>query len=238
MTQGVRRTVAMRRFTSKTYLKLLIVAGILAVIGGGAGTFASFNAEVTNQSNVFANGTLFLHAQPNGGTTCTSESDTTSNSGTCTFLFNTTLTGGTRTATLKLTNAGTIDASDIKFKVAGCTIGDNFAVTGVHTVFGTAPTCTNLQLAIQETDSSFSTPSTDVYCAYGTVSGNDCTIDTGHNLGTATSLTTLLTTGGTTATLTAGSSRYYVVEINPNVATDNSLQNRRAQFDVTWHIDQ
>jgi predicted ribosomally synthesized peptide with SipW-like signal peptide len=225
-----------KRFTSKTYLKLLILAGILAVIGGGAGTFASFNAEVTNQNNVFANGTLFLHATPNGGTTCTSESDTTNNQGTgCAFLFNTTLTGGTQTATLRLDNAGTINASDIKFLVAGCTIGDNFAVTGSHVTFGTAPTCSNLQLAIQETQSDFSTH---VYCGYGTVSGNDCTIDTGHNLGTATSLTTLLTTSGATATLAAGASRYYLIEINPNVGSNNTLQNRRAQFDVTWHIDQ
>jgi hypothetical protein len=228
--------VAKTRFTSKTYLKLLIAAGILAVIGGGAGTFATFNAEVTNQNNVFANGTLFLHATPNGGSTCTSESDTTNNQGTgCTFLFNTTLTGGTHTATLQLNNAGTIDASDIKFKIAGCTITDNFSVTGTHTTFGTAPACSDLQLAIQETQSDFTTHT---YCAYGTVSGSDCTIDTGHNLGTATSLTTLLTTSGATATLVHGASRYYVIEINPNVATDNSLQNRKAQFDVTWHIDQ
>ena len=224
-----------KHFSSKTYLKLLIVAGILAVVGGGAGTFASFNAEVTNTPNVFANGTLFLHATPNGGTTCTSESDLTGNSGTCTYLFNTTLTGGTQTATLQLTDAGTINASDIKFKIAGCTIGDNFGVTGTHIVFGTAPTCANLQLAVQETQSDFST---NVFCAYGTVAGTGCTIDSGHNLTTATSLTTLNTTGPTAATLAAGASRYYVIEINPNVATDNSLQNRKAQFDVTWHIDQ
>ncbi len=228
--------MAKTRFTSKTYLKLLIAAGILAVIGGGAGTFATFNAEVTNQNNVFANGTLFLHATPNGGATCTSESNGANSAG-CTWLFNTTLTGGTQTATLQLNNAGTIDASDIKFSIGGCSVTDNFAVTGTHTTFGSAPTCTNLQLAIQETQSDFTTHT---YCAYGTVSGSDCTIDTGHNLTAAAGpgLTTLLTTSGATATLVHGASRYYVIEINPNVASDNTLQNRRAQFDVTWHIDQ
>lgn len=226
----------MRRFTSKTYLKLLMVAGILAVIGGGAGTFATFNAEVTNAGNTFANGTLFLHATPNGGTTCTSESDTIANSGTCTFLFNTTLTNGvTTTATLHLHNAGTINASDIKFKVANCTVGTNSGVTGTTTVFGTAPACANLQLAVQETASDFTT---NVFCAYGTASGNACTIDSGHNLTTPTSLTTLLTTASATATLAASADRYYVVQINPSVATDNSLQNRKVTFDVTWHLDQ
>ena len=224
-----------KRFTSKTYLKVLIVVGLLAVVGGGAGTFATFNAEVTNSGNVFANGTLFLHATPNGGSVCTSESDTINNSGACTFLFNTTLTGGTSTATLQLNNPGTIKASDIKFKVAGCTVGDNFTVTGTHQVFGTAPTCSNLQLAIQETQSDFST---NVYCAYGTDTSGTCTIDAGHNLATATSLTTLLTTGAANATLAAAGNRYYNVEINPNVASDNTLQNRKVQFDLTWHIDQ
>lgn len=224
-----------KRFKSKTYLKILIAVGVLAVIGGGAGTFATFNAEVTNQNNVFANGTLFLHATPNGGTTCTSESDTIGNSGTCTFLFNTDLTGGTKTATLQLNNAGTLNAADIKFKVAGCTVGNNSGATGSSVVFGTAPTCSDLQLAVQETQSDFST---NVFCAYGTQSGNACTIDTGHNLGSVTSLTTLKTTGDTTATLNSGSDRYYVIEINPNVASDNTLQNRKVQFDVTWHIDQ
>ena len=63
--------VGKKRFTSKTYLKVLIVVGLLAVIGGGAGTFASFNAETTNNGNYFATGTLVLN--DNGGTnTCTS----------------------------------------------------------------------------------------------------------------------------------------------------------------------
>lgn len=224
-----------KRFTSKTYLKVLIVVGLLAVIGGGAGTFASFNAEVTNSGNTFANGTLFLHATPNGGTVCTSESNL-NNQGACTFLFSTTLVNGvTSTATLELNNAGTINASDIKFKVAGCTVGDNFSATTTHTVFGTAPSCSDLQLAVQETQSDFST---NTYCAYGTDTAGTCTIDAGHNLGTATSFQTLLTTGAATATLVHATSRYYNVEIQPNVATDNSLQNRKVTFDLTWHIDQ
>jgi hypothetical protein len=233
-----------KRFTSKTYLKLLIVAGILAVIGGGAGTFATFTAETTNANNVFANGTLFLHSTPDGGTTCQSESDLTGNSGTCTYLFGTTLANNvTSIAKLQLNDAGTIDASDIKFNIAGCTVAPNTTAAAGNTVpgtgstvtFGTAPSCTDLRLAIQETASNYTT---NVWCAYGTGSGNDCTIDAGHNLADATSVKTLKTTAGATATLAAAASRYYVIQINPSVASDNTLQNRKAQFDITWHIDQ
>jgi len=112
--------VAKRRFTSKTYLKLLIVAGILAVIGGGAGTFATFNAETTNAGNTFATGTLFLH-NTNGSTTCTSEANsgnlnTTGSTG-CAVLFTVTNPTGTSHADIALKNAGTIDASSLSFDI-------------------------------------------------------------------------------------------------------------------------
>ena len=228
-----------KRFTSKTYLKVLIVVGLLAVIGGGAGTFASFNAEVTNSGNTFANGTLFLHATPNGGTTCTSESDTINNAGsdTCTLLFsNAALANGVAsTATLKLHNSGTLNATDITFKVASCSVTNNSGSTGSSVVFGTAPTCTNLRLAVQETsDSLFAT---NAYCAYGTDAAGVCSIDLGHNLATAASFQTLKTTGAINATLATGADRYYVIEIDPSVASDNSLQNRLVTFGLTWHID-
>jgi predicted ribosomally synthesized peptide with SipW-like signal peptide len=119
--------VGKKRFTSKTYLKVLIVVGLLAVIGGGAGTFATFNAEVTNTGNYFATGTLLLHSTT-GATTCTSESATDNlNVGTgdaCATLFTVNLTASTAVqyAQLTLKNAGTVNASDIKFEspTPGC----------------------------------------------------------------------------------------------------------------------
>jgi hypothetical protein len=66
----------MQRKRIKQYLTLLSVIGLVAVVSQGGGTFASFNAEVTNNNNSFATGTLFLH-NTNGSTTCTSEADTT-----------------------------------------------------------------------------------------------------------------------------------------------------------------
>jgi hypothetical protein len=60
---------------TKQYLMLLTVAGLIAIVGGaGSGTFASFNAEVSNTGNYFATGTLVLNDK-GGTTTCTSAAD-------------------------------------------------------------------------------------------------------------------------------------------------------------------
>jgi len=61
----------MARKRVKQYLTLLMAIGVIAVVAGGSGTFASFNAEVANTGNTFATGSLILN--DNGGTTtCTS----------------------------------------------------------------------------------------------------------------------------------------------------------------------
>lgn len=65
----------MSRKRIKQYLMLLTAVGVVAVAASGAGTFATFNAEVSNNNNTFTAGTLFLHDTANG-TTCTSEEGT------------------------------------------------------------------------------------------------------------------------------------------------------------------
>jgi predicted ribosomally synthesized peptide with SipW-like signal peptide len=226
---------------TKRYLMLLAAVGLIAVAAGGSGTFASFNAEVTNTGNTFASGTLFLHDTPNAGTVCKSEDDLTNNTySSCTYLFNADLSDGTQTATLALNNAGTIPASALTFKVAGCTVTNNNAVTSSTVVFGTAPTCGDMYLTIQETDSTFGVPGTDVFCAYGpSTTPPDCDApDNTRTLATATSLTALKTTGNLDADLASGATRYYAITISPTVASDNTLQNRKVSFGLTWHIEQ
>ena len=63
-------------FTKKTkrYLMLLAALGLIAIAAGSSGTFATFNATVSNNNNTFASGTLYLH-DTNGATTCASESN-------------------------------------------------------------------------------------------------------------------------------------------------------------------
>lgn len=111
----------MNRKRLKQYLMLLLVIGVVAVVASGGGTFASFSAEVTNPSNTFATGTLFLHDTKNGGTTCTSESsnDNLSASPACDTLFTVSnlAANATSTAELQLTNAGSVNAvGNIQFK--------------------------------------------------------------------------------------------------------------------------
>jgi predicted ribosomally synthesized peptide with SipW-like signal peptide len=226
---------------TKRYLMLLVAVGLIAVAAGGSGTFATFNAEVTNTGNTFASGTLFLHDTPNGGTVCKSEDDLTNNTNSsCTWLFNADLSAGPQTATLALNNPGTISGTGLTFKVAGCTVGDNSAVTGTPVVFGSAPTCGDMYLTIQETDSSYAVPGTDVFCAYGpSTTPSDCDApDNTRTLATATGLTALKTTGNVDADLASGATRYYVITITPTVASNNTLQNRKVSFGLTWHLEQ
>lgn len=229
----------------KQYLMLLTVVGLVAVAAGGSGTFASFSAEVTNPGNTFASGTLFLH-DTSGVTTCTSESGALNvNPGTgiggdsCAVLFNaSSLQNGAVTANIALNNPGTVNAQDIKFDVSSCSVGDNFATTGVHTVFGSAPTCAMLYMTVQEkTDNTFTT---NVYCAFGTDTAGACAApDNTKTLANTNSLTTLKTTAAATATLNATTTRYYTITITPGgVTNDNTLQNRRVTFDMLWHLDQ
>jgi len=236
----------MSRRRLKQYLMLLTAVGIVAVAASGSGTFASFSAEVTNPGNTFAAGTLFLH-DTNGSTTCTSESATAgpnfnvnpgdgTNGNQCATLFNADLAGGVQTAQLALQNAGSLPSTDLKFKVSNCTVGTNQSQTGSTVTFGAAPTCGNLDITIQETDSDYTT---NIWCAYGPATTQpDC--DTPNNtvtLNAASSFVNLKTTSGNDATLAANQTRYYVISIKPDVANDNTLQNRQVTFGLTWHID-
>ncbi|HVW88220.1 MAG TPA: hypothetical protein VHC01_02030 [Gaiellaceae bacterium] len=105
----------------KQYLMLLAALGVIAVaLGGGSGTFASFNAEVANNDNVFATGTLFLHEQPVSGNLCRSEDDAGNANVSCDVLIDKSqLKAGDDThADITLTNAGSINATGATLGVA------------------------------------------------------------------------------------------------------------------------
>jgi len=237
----------------KQYLMLVTVIGLVA-IASGSGTFASFSAQTTNPGNTFAAGTLYLHDTPNGGTTCTSESATTgpnfnvnpgdgSNGNNCAALFSANLANGATTANIALANAGSIDSSDLQLSVPSCAWGDNFAATGTHATFIAPPAnCNGVYFTVQETDSSYSVPASDVYCALGPSSAphTDCGApDNTRTLGGTSSFTQLLTSGGANATIAHGGTRYYVIKVDPSgVGTGNALQNLKLTFSMSFHIDQ
>lgn len=242
----------MGRKRIKQYLMLLLVIGVIAVVASGNGTFASFSAQVTNPGNTFASGTLFLHNTPKGGTTCASESGpnnvitgTGSDGGNvCQALFPSIdlATSGPWTAQLALNNAGTIPSSDLKFEIPNCTIGPNSTTTGSSVTFGTAPTCADFYITIQENqDSNYNT---NAFCAYGPGTlGVACAAPASSvNLGSPTSFTALQMDNGshvaTPTTLAAGGTRYYTITIAPNPSiTGNTLQNRLMTFSMDWQIN-
>jgi predicted ribosomally synthesized peptide with SipW-like signal peptide len=244
----------MGRKRIKQYLMLLLVIGVIAVVASGNGTFASFSAQVTNPGNTFVTGTLFLHENPNGGTECYSEWQTTPNgavttnntNNSCVALFSAkNLAGGTQKAYVTLVNAGSIPATSINAQVTNCSVGANDTT---EPRFDTSLACSDMEAAIQEVDSA-STTANPLFCAYGTDNGSGtCTLDTAHNLGNAnstelgwTSPQTLLKDATHNADLAAsGGTRNYVIEISPSTGslTGNQLQNQKLSFDVSWTINQ
>lgn len=112
----------MSRKRIKQYLMLLTAVGVVAVAASGAGTFATFNAEVSNNANTFTAGTLFLH-DTNGTNTCTSEEGTANaNNGSnfytadngCTALFTANIGKATLSTTLGAAESGTVSSITIQ----------------------------------------------------------------------------------------------------------------------------
>jgi predicted ribosomally synthesized peptide with SipW-like signal peptide len=233
----------------KQYLMLLMVIGVIAAAASGSGTFASFSAQVTNPGNTFASGTLYLHDQ-SGSTTCTSESNSLNvNPGTgaggtgdgCAVLFNgiDLATTTTSSANIALNNAGSVNAQNIKFRVNNCTVTTN----GGSTTFGTAPTCGDFYITIQEkTDGTYAS---NKFCAFGpgvlaaacAAPANTVTLASSQAGGFANLSMDNGSGSATPASLTAGSTRYYTIRIDANPPSgNNALQNRKVSFDLDWQI--
>jgi predicted ribosomally synthesized peptide with SipW-like signal peptide len=223
----------------KQYLMLLTVIGLVS-IASGSGTFASFSAQTTNIGNTFAAGTLFLHNTANGGTTCTSESQTTGNFNIdpagCGILFTANLSQGAATAHLALMNNGSLASTDLLAGVPTCAWSKT---NGASPTFISLPTdCSGADVTIQETQSDYTT---NVYCGYGP-SATQPACDAPDSTSTLEDMKTasqqLLTTTGASTTLAAGATRYYVITVDPSgVGTGNALQNLKLTFDMSWHID-
>lgn len=232
--------VGKKRFTSKTYLKVLIVVGLLAVVGGGAGTFATFNAETTNSGNTFATGTLLLSDDTTGdpsGTICFSDSSSSNTGSGCTAIVNTTnvFTASGTNGHVIITNTGTLASSDLELWGSTCV---NATVGTTISNFNTGDICGNVLFSLeQDTDNGFS--ATGAQCLVGGTGSHACDQTAGTPLGpwlaSSASIATPFTFGGDS--LTAGASRYYKLYLYLPDET-NAFQGRSASFNLTWHIDQ
>ena len=227
-----------KRFTSKTYLKWLILAGVLAVIGGGAGTFATFNATTTNASNTFATGTLVLKNDVAAGT-CFSTgagtvTDTNVNSA-CSAAFTATIKkpGDVATGNVTLQNVGTLPASNLTLTVSSCTPSD-----APGTYHGTGNPCTALNFYVQEYSDAFSTPSK---CWYGGGTATTCDFVTSP-LSLTGFGTSPVDISGTppafAATGNTGDTRWFAVAVQLPQGAGNQYQGRQANIDLSWEESQ
>jgi predicted ribosomally synthesized peptide with SipW-like signal peptide len=220
----------------KLRLTAVIALGVLGLIG--AGTFATFTAQVRNPSNVFATGTLVLSDKVNAGTACLStgggNTDTNVNNN-CDTAFNLTVKkpGDSGSANITIKDEGSLDANVFKMFSAACTsanaVGENF--------HGTGDACAAVQLYVQQySDSGFTTPSA---CIYGGAAGNTCNFsDNTKTLGDFATNYNSTANGLSLGTLTAGSSNYYKVAVQLAPTAGNPFQGRQATVDFTWYAAQ
>ncbi|HVC87419.1 MAG TPA: hypothetical protein VNC40_08340 [Gaiellaceae bacterium] len=155
----------MSRNNLKRYLMLLAVIGLLAVGMGGSGTFASFNAEVSNTGNYFQSGTLLLH--DNGGTTtCASESasnNLNNSSNNCDVLFNFPVSLASATLTTALVSGNAVTSLAVT-AIAGIAVqtGDSIIVTSganTQTFVASAPAALGAtSISVTSQNANFSYP--------------------------------------------------------------------------------
>jgi hypothetical protein len=197
----------------KQYLMLLTAIGLVSIAAGGSGTFASFDAEVTNSGNYFATGTLVLN--DNGGTnTCTSavDSDNHNTTGTdCDTLFTTPkLVAPSATTSVDFPTSATFPFTlTFQSALAGASIdnGDTLTLTNSN---GQTTTVTATEVAQVGTATSVtvtgSAPSHD-FPVGSSVSDNDATYFADLTLTNAGSIDSsgieFETTGGSTCTTAA-----------------------------------
>jgi predicted ribosomally synthesized peptide with SipW-like signal peptide len=236
------------KFNAKTYLKLLMVVGLIAVVGGTAGTFASFNAETTNAGNTFATGTLLLSNTVTTGTACYSNEAAGNTNGSCSAVINTsTMTPGNSTDSyLTIKNEGTLDTGNLKLYIPANQTG---SVSCANTTTGTFPgtdalahtgdVCANVKFSVEEDGTANGTATA---CVIGTATdpGNDESCDPAQGVSFATFYGAHNTSANAQSLgsgLTAGSSKFYKIYVYlPD--EDNTFQGRSAAFDLTWHVDQ
>jgi hypothetical protein len=224
---------------------LLAVAAIAMVAnaaGGVGGTFATFNATTTNSSSI-QTGTLVLSNKVNIGTACLSYTTATisaANSNACDVLWNlsgsSALPGATATANLTLLNQGNLNPSSFKlFANGSCADAASNDTFGNH---GAGLLCNQVQVAVYQTNSAFTTLTS---CVYGVAAAgspiNNCSWDSAHTLG---DIGTNHQSGSAFAltNLSGNTAEYFVIAISLPASTDNTFQGRSAALQLNWQIVQ
>jgi hypothetical protein len=226
-------------------ISLLAVAAIAMIANAAAGvggTFATFNATTTNNSSI-QTGTLVLSNKVNAGTACLSYTTATisaANSNACDVLWNlsgaSALPGATATANVTVLNQGNLNPSSFKLFASGscadAASADTFGNKGAGLL------CSQVQVAVYQTNSAFTTLTS---CVYGVAAAgspiNNCSWDSAHTLGDIG--TNHQSAGAFTLTNLSGNTpEYFVIAISLPASTDNTFQGRSAALQLNWQIVQ
>lgn len=187
---------------NRRWLYVMLAGGLIAV-GAGGGTFATFNAQVTNKTNAFSTGSLVLT-----DATCHSFSGTT-NAKTCSGILSVTTSGEESTSvvfsTITLKDGGSLTAGKFSLAAAKQT-GTTYCKTTVTTTLGTLNTstnlCTGLRLFVEEVGQTGA--GTKTYCWYGgsthTLCGATAKLKTALTEGTSYTTLKIKTTTGSFTT--------------------------------------
>ena len=223
-----------------------LVVGSTAMLAGG-GTVASFNAETTNNSNVFATGTLYLNDATASQTTCLSSSGTGNVNSGCNAVFNVSAQkpGSSGTYTVTITNSGSINAGDFQLTSyqdasdIGCT---NSNVSG-SAYSGSGNLCSDaneLTFYLQETTGGANRcvyPATSCATSPGTLAGFAALYGSQAGPG-ASGVYSFSTLTGFSGPLDAGESRVFQIGLSLSASASNSYQGIQAVMPLTWHVDQ
>jgi predicted ribosomally synthesized peptide with SipW-like signal peptide len=158
------------------------------------------------------------------------------------------VTQGAHSQTFTATAAAAAAATTVTV----ASVNANFSYTTSASIanspsFGAGDLCSSLQVIIVETaTNSFNgdSPTGAVSCSYGVGNAgppnNGCVFDPSKTLSTLPVSPTPLVDNDTSTntTLDAGASRFFLIGIKPSGSFNNTFQNKRAQFDLHWQIDQ
>lgn len=160
------------------------------------------------------------------------------------------VTEGTHAQTFTATAAASAGATSVTVTsvTANFSYTTGASLSNAPTFTGAGNLCGQLQIMVVETGANFNgdVPTGATSCSYGfgnPISGppfTGCAFDSSKTLqNLPSSPTPLLDADHTTnTTLLAGQSRYFLIGIKPPTGLANAYQNRRAQFDLHWQIDQ
>jgi len=251
MTAATATTAA--RSSIRKWVITALVVGAAATIAG-AGTFASFSASTSNANNVFSTGRIELSNTKQAGTTCVSgytgpggaaQANLDTNDNTCDSLINLTLAkpGSSQEGRVALANTGDYNGLlQLFIPGTGCTSAT------VASPAGSGNLCSKLEVYIQETNSSYTTPTAS--CVFPFNAGAACSTSFSAASDSLTDLASSATPAApkpaTPITLNTGATKYFVIKVNfPSSGfdvngngADNAFQNRSAAFGLTWRLQE